>query len=99
MLQLRSEGQELCVGRGRPWVCVELIQRGRGEEAIRRIVELTRSFLPAILATGVTTEEEVDIDTLADRLCADTGAVGRVTFWPMVVGAFARKPEHRAERL
>jgi ubiquinone/menaquinone biosynthesis C-methylase UbiE len=69
---------------------------GVGEEAIRRTVELARSFLPAILATGVATEEEVDIDTLAERLRADTGAVGRVTFWPTVVGAFARKPENRA---
>jgi hypothetical protein len=69
-------------------------QRGRGvgEEAIRRIVDLTRSFLPGILATGVATEEEVDLDTLAERLRADTGPVGRVMFWPTVVGAFATKP-------
>ncbi len=26
------------------------------------------------------------------RLRADTGAVGRVTFWPTVVGAYARQP-------
>jgi ubiquinone/menaquinone biosynthesis C-methylase UbiE len=65
---------------------------GVGEEAIRRIVDLTRSFLPAVLATGVATEEEIDIDTLPDRLRADTGPVGRVTFWPTVVGAFATKP-------
>ncbi len=65
---------------------------GVGEEAIRRIVDLTRSFLPAVLATGVATEEEIDIDTLAERLRADTGPVGRVTFWPTVVGAFATKP-------
>jgi ubiquinone/menaquinone biosynthesis C-methylase UbiE len=65
---------------------------GVGEEAIRRIVDLTRSFLPGILATGVATEEEVDLDTLAERLRADTGPVGRVMFWPTVVGAFATKP-------
>jgi ubiquinone/menaquinone biosynthesis C-methylase UbiE len=63
-----------------------------GEEAIIRTVELTRSLLPGIVATGVATEEEVDIDTLAERLRADTGAVGRVLFWPTVVGAFATKP-------
>jgi SAM-dependent methyltransferase len=65
---------------------------GVGEEAIRRMVDLTRSFLPAIVASGVATEEEVDIDSLADRLRADTGPVGRVVFWPTVVGAFATKP-------
>ncbi len=63
-----------------------------GEEAIIRSVELTRSLLPGIVATGVATEEEVDIDTLAERLRADTGTVGRVLFWPTVVGAFATKP-------
>ena len=65
---------------------------GVGEEAIRRTVDLIRSFLPGIIATGVATEDEVDIDTLPDRLRADTGPVGRVTFWPTVVGAFATKP-------
>ena len=65
---------------------------GVGEEAIRRTVDLTRSFLPGILATGVATAEEIDLDTLAERLRADTGPVGRVTFWPTVVGAFATKP-------
>lgn len=63
-----------------------------GEEAINRTVELARSLLPGIVATGVATEEEVDIDTLAERLRADTGAVGRIVFWPTVVGAFATKP-------
>ena len=55
-------------------------------------MDLIRSFLPGIIATGVATEDEVDIDTLPDRLRADTGPVGRVTFWPTVVGAFATKP-------
>ena len=63
-----------------------------GEEAVSEAVDFARSLLPAIVAAGVATEEEVDIDTLADRLRADTGAAGRVTFWPTVVGAFATKP-------
>ncbi|HME84604.1 MAG TPA: methyltransferase domain-containing protein [Roseiarcus sp.] len=66
---------------------------GVGEDAIRRTVDLARSFLPGIVASGVATEEEVDIDTLADRLRADTGPIGRIAFWPTVVGAFATKPE------
>jgi SAM-dependent methyltransferase len=65
---------------------------GVGEEAISRTVDLTRSFLPGILATGVATAEEIDLDTLPERLRAGTGPVGRVTFWPTVVGAFATKP-------
>ncbi len=63
-----------------------------GEEAIGRAVELTLSLLPGVIATGVARKEEIDIDTLADRLRADTGAVGRLVFWPTVVGAFATKP-------
>jgi len=41
----------------------------------------------------VATEKDVDIDTLAERLHADTGSVGRIAFWPTVIGAFATKPE------
>lgn len=48
-----------------------------GGEAINRTVELARSLLPGIPATGAATEEVVDVDTLAERLRADTGAVGR----------------------
>ena len=64
-----------------------------GEEAVSGVVDLARSLLPGIVAAGVASEEEVDIDTLAERLRADTGLVGRIAFWPTVVGAFARKPE------
>src|SRR5271170_3606688 len=63
-----------------------------GEDAIEHTVDLVRSLLPGILAAGVATEEEVDIDTLAERLRADSGPVGRIGCWPMVVGAFARQP-------
>jgi 2-polyprenyl-3-methyl-5-hydroxy-6-metoxy-1,4-benzoquinol methylase len=64
-----------------------------GEDAIAHTVDLARSLLPAILATGIATEEEVDIDTLAERLRADSGPVGRVGCWPTVIGAFATRPE------
>jgi SAM-dependent methyltransferase len=63
-----------------------------GEEAVSGVVDLARSLLPGIVAAGVATEEEVDIDTLAERLRADTGPVGRIAFWPTVVGAYATKP-------
>lgn len=64
-----------------------------GEDAIVHTVDLARSLLPAILAAGIATEEDVNIDTLAERLRADCGPVGRVGCWPMVVGAFASKPQ------
>ena len=63
-----------------------------GEEAISEAVGFARSLLPRIVATGVATEAEVDINTLAERLRAGSGQVGRITFWPTMVGAFATKP-------
>jgi len=64
-----------------------------GEDAVAEAVDFARSLLPGIVAAGVATEEEVDIDSLADRLRADTGAAGRVTFWPTIIGAYATKPQ------
>jgi SAM-dependent methyltransferase len=59
-----------------------------GDEAVERIVDLTRSFLPMIVQTGAASEAEVGIDTLAERLLADTGPAGPVVSWPPVVGGF-----------
>lgn len=63
-----------------------------GEDAIDHTVQLARSLLPGILVAGLATEEEVDIETLAERLRADTGPIGRIGCWPTVIGAYARKP-------
>ena len=63
-----------------------------GEEAISHTVEFLSSLLPAILGAGIATEEEVDIDTLAERLRAGTSPAGRVRGWPTGIGAFATKP-------
>ena len=62
---------------------------GVGEDAVSRVVDLVRSMLPAIVETGAATEADVDIETLAERLRADTGEVGPVAIWPTVIGAFA----------
>ena len=64
-----------------------------GEEAVSEAVDYARSLLPGIVAAGVATEEEVDIDTLAERLRADTGPIGRISLWPTIIGAYARKPQ------
>jgi SAM-dependent methyltransferase len=59
-----------------------------GEDAVSRTVNLTRSFLPMIVDTGVANEAEVSIDTLNDRLWVGTGAAGPMVSWPPVVGGF-----------
>ncbi|HEX3391233.1 MAG TPA: methyltransferase domain-containing protein [Solirubrobacteraceae bacterium] len=63
-----------------------------GEEAISHTVEFLSSLLPAILGAGIATEEEIDIDTLPERLRAGTSSAGRVRGWPPGIGAFATKP-------
>jgi hypothetical protein len=53
--------------------------------------ESLRSMLPLILKLGIATEEEVELDTLAQRLRAETMDSGGVINPPDLVGAWARK--------
>jgi len=54
--------------------------------------ESLRSMLPLILKPGIATEEEeVDIDTMAERLRAETLGADGVVKSPDLVGAWARK--------
>jgi hypothetical protein len=50
-----------------------------------------RSVLPLIVKLGIATEEEVQIDTLARRLRAETIEADRVVKAPDIVSAHARK--------
>ena len=52
--------------------------------------EALRSMLPLVLKLGIATEEEVGIDTLAERLRAEVVASGGVIKNPDLVGAWAR---------
>jgi SAM-dependent methyltransferase len=54
--------------------------------------ETLGSMLPLILKFDIATEEEVGIDTLAERLRAETLASNGVAKTPDLVGAWARKP-------
>ena len=53
--------------------------------------ESLRSMLPLILKLGIATEEEVGIETLANRLRAETVAADSVVKTPDLVGAWTRK--------
>lgn len=56
------------------------------------MADLVRSMLPRIVEFGVATPEQVDIDTLGDRLRAETVAQGgSVASWSFVT-AWCRKP-------
>lgn len=63
-----------------------------GEDAITHTVEFVSSLLPAILDAGIATEEEIDIDTLAERLRTGTNSAPKIRGWPPGIGAFATKP-------
>ncbi|MGP0103025.1 MAG: class I SAM-dependent methyltransferase [Solirubrobacteraceae bacterium] len=63
-----------------------------GEDAIDHGVDFMRSLLPGILAAEIASEQDIDLDTLAERLRAGTGSVGRISCWPTAIGAFATKP-------
>jgi SAM-dependent methyltransferase len=54
-------------------------------------VGVVRSLLPAIVASGGATEEEVGLDTLEERLAAAVRDAGAVWGMPTVVGGWGRK--------
>ena len=60
--------------------------------------ESVRSMLPLIVKLGIATEEEVEIDTLAQRLRAETIAADGVVKAPDLVGAWTRKAHGRGSR-
>lgn len=56
-------------------------------------VESLRSMLPLILKLGIATDEEVGIDTFAERLRAETQTVDGVVKTPDLVGTWARSKQ------
>jgi SAM-dependent methyltransferase len=53
--------------------------------------DLVRAILPAMERHGIATAAEVEIETLADRLCAEVVAGGGCIATPTFVGAWSRK--------
>ncbi len=53
---------------------------------------IIRSVLPRLVSLGVTTEEEIEVDTLDERLIAERVQVGATCVWELVFCAWARKP-------
>jgi SAM-dependent methyltransferase len=54
------------------------------------IADVVRSLLPIILRFGIASEEEVRIETLADRLREESATNDCVFFLPRLVGAWSR---------
>jgi SAM-dependent methyltransferase len=69
------------------------IQQGPEGALFRSLVSVVRSQIPAIVASGAATEDEIDIDTLEQRLIADAPPGGVVGYFNAGhVGVWARKP-------
>jgi ubiquinone/menaquinone biosynthesis C-methylase UbiE len=64
----------------------------RDGSAARYVVEVARAMAHAIVASGVATEEEMGLDTLADRLAAAIDQANAVYTVPTVVGGWGRRP-------
>jgi SAM-dependent methyltransferase len=69
------------------------IQQGPEGPLFSILASVVRSQIPAILASGVATEAEIDIETLEQRLIADAPASGVVGYFNSGhVGVWAKKP-------
>ena len=67
-----------------------IVESGPDAAAYRWFADALRSLLPLVERMGIATAAEVDIDTLADRLRADTVAAGAVLKSPDMVAAWTR---------
>jgi ubiquinone/menaquinone biosynthesis C-methylase UbiE len=56
------------------------------------LADIVRAVLPRLLQHRIVTAEEVDVDTLDDRLQRERLATGATVLWEMVFCAWARKP-------
>jgi len=52
--------------------------------------EVIRSFLPLIEQLGIATVEQVQIETLRERVRAEIMAIGAVTILPALIGAWTK---------
>ena len=67
------------------------VEGGSQFEIYEWVAQTVRSLLPMIEKTGVATKDEIDVDTLADRLRKEVTDKGGVVHSPIFVGAWARK--------
>jgi hypothetical protein len=67
-----------------------IVQTPRAHHAMGPIV---RAMLPRIVRQGVASEEEINVDTLDQRLLEERQKANATYVGDMVFGAWARKPE------
>ncbi|WP_336488147.1 class I SAM-dependent methyltransferase [Methylobacterium nigriterrae] len=70
-------------------MATSIVGGGADSPVALMIVEVIRSLAPRIIAAGVATAEEIDVDTLAERLRSEPGAAGRSFYLPRLTAAWA----------
>jgi hypothetical protein len=58
----------------------------------RWMAQITRSILPLMEQLGVANAEDIDVETLHERLRDEVAGSGGVAAMPTLMGAWARKP-------
>ncbi|WP_162560667.1 class I SAM-dependent methyltransferase [Methylobacterium durans] len=71
-------------------MATSIVGGGADSAVARMIVDVVRSLEPQIIAAGVATAEEIDVDTLLERLRAEPGAADRSFYLPRLTAAWAR---------
>lgn len=66
------------------------IEGGPDAHVYQYLAETVRSLLPRMVALGVVSEDEVDVERLAERTKLAAASGGQCFFYPRMVGAWAR---------
>lgn len=72
-------------------LAMQRVERGPDSYIYDWMAQTTRSLLPLIQQTGVATAEEVQVDTLAERIRQEAVANDCTLITPPLIGAWARK--------
>jgi len=68
------------------------VELGAQADGWAQLTHAMRAFLPAIVASGSARREDVDIETLEQRLRTEAACISPVLIGPALVGAWARTP-------
>ena len=67
------------------------VEHGPDSLIYEQVTQITRTLLPLMQHTGVATAEEVDLQTLADRMREEAVALNATLVSPALIGAWTRK--------
>jgi len=68
------------------------VEQGPDSPLYALVAQNTRAMLPLMQRTGVATAEEVGVETLAERMCAEAVGLGATLVTPAWIGAWTRTP-------